>query len=71
MLVVDSARLADLSGLLPAGCVPVAESGISGPDDAAAAAALGYRAALVGSALMRAADPAALVAALLEAGRCS
>ena len=69
-LGVDSSRLADLIGQLPASCVPVAESGMSTPGDAAAAASLGYRMALVGSALMRAASPAALVASMKEAGRC-
>ena len=68
-LRVDPDRLAVLASRLPAGAVAVAESGI---DDAAAAAhvaASGYRAALVGTALMRAADPAALVAGMLQAGR--
>jgi len=66
-LQVRPERLAALAPRLPA--VPtVAESGILCPQDAAAAAALGYRFALVGTALMRAADPAAAVAALVAAG---
>jgi indole-3-glycerol phosphate synthase len=67
-LEVDHARLAELAPALPdARCV--AESGMQGPADAAAAAALGYRLALVGTALMRSEDPGALVAAMRAAGR--
>jgi indole-3-glycerol phosphate synthase len=47
----------------------VAESGISTPEDAGRVAALGYRLALVGTALMRRPDPASAVRELLEAGR--
>ncbi len=66
-LEVDAERLATLAPLLPA--IPcVAESGLKDPSDAAAAARLGYRLALVGTALMRSADPAALVAAMRAAG---
>jgi indole-3-glycerol phosphate synthase len=68
-LAVDPGRLAALAPALPAGLPAVAESGIVTPADAAAAAALGYRLALVGTALMRSADPTALGAALLAAGR--
>ena len=67
-LEVDNSRLANLATSLPAArCV--AESGLLTPADAAGAAALGYRLALVGTALMRSDDPAALVAAMREAGR--
>jgi indole-3-glycerol phosphate synthase len=66
-LEVDSARLERLAPLLPdAPCV--AESGLKTADDAAAAAGWGYRLALVGSALMRSEDPAALVAGMRAAG---
>ncbi len=69
-LEVDSERLERLAPLLPdARCV--AESGLRTADDAAATAELGYRLALVGSALMRSDDPAALVAAMREAGGSS
>ena len=44
--------------------VTVAESGITGPDQAAAMATAGYDAVLVGEALVRAEDPAELVASL-------
>ena len=66
-LAVDTERLAKLAPKLPA-CRAVAESGLGTAADAAAAAALGYRLALVGTALMRAADPAALVGAMRAAG---
>jgi indole-3-glycerol phosphate synthase len=66
-LEVDSARLRDLAPRLPnARCV--AESGLTIAEDAATVAAYGYRMALVGSALMRSDDPAALVAAMRDAG---
>jgi indole-3-glycerol phosphate synthase len=68
-LAVDAGRLAALAALLPGGVTSVAESGLHTPADAREAASLGYRMALVGTALMRAADPAALVAAMLTAGR--
>ena len=66
-LHVDPDRLEQLAPLLPAArCV--AESGLHTADDAATVAGLGYRLALVGTALMRSADPEALVAAMREAG---
>lgn len=70
-LAVDTHRLARLSPLLPPGIVWVAESGLAVPGDAAAAGRLGYRMALVGTALMRTADPSALVGDLLRAGRAA
>lgn len=66
-LHVDPDRLAKLAPALPAArCV--AESGLHDADDVAAVAALGYRLALVGTALMRSDDPASLVAAMRAAG---
>jgi len=66
-LEVDGARLERLAPLLPdARCV--AESGLKTADDAAAVAGWGYRLALVGSALMRSEDPAALVRDMCAAG---
>jgi indole-3-glycerol phosphate synthase len=66
-LDVDKERLQRLAPLLPdARCV--AESGLHSPDDAAAVAGLGYRLALVGTALMRSDDPAALITAMKTAG---
>jgi indole-3-glycerol phosphate synthase len=68
-LAVDGARLARLAPLLPPGATAVAESGIRTAADAAAAAALGYGAALVGTALMKSGDPEALAGELIAAGR--
>ena len=68
-LRVDPDRLAALAQRLPEGTVAVAESGIHDAAAAAGVAASGYRAALVGTALMRAADPSGLVRDMLQAGR--
>jgi indole-3-glycerol phosphate synthase len=66
-LEVDSERLKNLAPNLPAvRCV--AESGLLEAEDAARVASWGYRMALVGTALMRSADPAALIVAMREAG---
>jgi indole-3-glycerol phosphate synthase len=66
-LHVDPERLAKLAPALPDGrCV--AESGQHSAADAADVAGLGYRLALVGTALMRSEDPAALVAGMRKAG---
>lgn len=66
-LEVDADRLEQLAPFLPrAKCV--AESGLRSADEAASAAARGYQLALVGSALMRSSDPAALVADMRSAG---
>ena len=66
-LAVDTERLEKLAPLLPAArCI--AESGLHTADDAARVAGLGYRGALVGTALMKSADPAALVADMRRAG---
>jgi indole-3-glycerol phosphate synthase len=67
-LAVDSERLKNLALLLPpARCV--AESGLKVAADAAQVASYGYRAALVGTALMRSDDPASLIAEMRDAGR--
>ena len=66
-LDVDGTRLERLAPLLPdARCV--AESGLKTADDVAAVAGWGYSLALVGSALMRSKDPAALVSDMRAAG---
>lgn len=62
-------RLIELAKDLPANVLRVAESGVATPDDARRVATAGYDYALVGSALMTAADPTALVRDLLTAGR--
>jgi indole-3-glycerol phosphate synthase len=66
---VDTDRAVRLAPRIPAGVTRVAESGISGPDDAVALAVAGYDAVLVGESLVRATDPAAAVAALRAVGR--
>ena len=58
-----------LRARIPDGTLFVAESGVSGPEDAARLAAAGADAVLVGEYLMRAADPIAALAALREAAR--
>ncbi len=76
-LEVNRDRFRRLAPYLPPHLPAVAESGMEGADDIAEAANLGYRAALVGSALMRADDAAQALAAMtaagahaLEGGRC-
>ena len=66
-LKVDADRLEKLAPVLP-NATAVAESGLHTAHDAARVAGWGYRAALVGTALMRSDDPGALVAAMREAG---
>ena len=66
-LEVDGDRLRTLAPHLPTGR-SVAESGLHEAADAASVSAWGYRLALVGTALMRSDDPAALIAAMREAG---
>lgn len=68
-LAVEPGRLEALAPLLPEHAICVAESGLQDAADARAVAALGYRMALVGTSLMRAPDPAALVSRMLLAGR--
>jgi indole-3-glycerol phosphate synthase len=65
-LEVDPGRFAAVRDALPGGAVLVAESGIRDRAGVEAAAAAGADAVLVGEALVRAADPAAAVAALLD-----
>ncbi len=68
-LDVDMARLDRLAHHFPDTWPAVAESGVAGPADAARIRGLGYRLALVGTALMRADDPGQALGALLAAGR--
>ena len=67
-LAVNRDRFRQLAPYLPPHLPAVAESGIEGVDDIAEVANLGYRAALVGSALMRAADASRELAAMSTAG---
>jgi indole-3-glycerol phosphate synthase len=70
-LKVVPGRLESLASLLPTNVPRVAESGVGSPEDARQVAAVGYEFALVGSALMTAADPRALVRDMLAAGRAA
>lgn len=70
-LRIDPARFETLIAEFPEGSPRVAESGIVTAEDAARVASLGYDAALVGTSLMRADDPAGLVNDLLSSGRRS
>ena len=70
-LEVVPSRLEALGPLLPRALARVAESGVTTPEDARRMGQAGYDLALVGSALMRAADPAALAAAMTAAGRAA
>ena len=68
-LQVVPERHVELADLLPEGPVAVAESAIAGPADVERVVAHGYRAALVGSALMKADEPESLARDLIAAGR--
>ena len=64
-LSVEFARFERLRPLIDSDRKAIAESGITAPEQLAAVGELGYHAALVGSALMRQADPAAALRQLL------
>ena len=68
-LQVVPGRFADLAPRLPKGWVCVAESGVTGPGDACNMRRLGYKAALIGTALMGCDDPAALLKKILGEAR--
>ncbi|HEU4623616.1 MAG TPA: indole-3-glycerol-phosphate synthase [Steroidobacteraceae bacterium] len=68
-LQVVPGRLEALAPSLPTSVPRVAESGVGSAEDAQRVAQAGYQLALVGSALMTAADPHALAADMLRAGR--
>jgi indole-3-glycerol phosphate synthase len=65
-LTMDPLVHADLARWLPANVLRVAESGIKTPEDIEKLLAVGYDAFLVGEALMRQPDPAAMLALLME-----
>ena len=67
-LEVNRDRFRQLAPYLPPHLPAVAESGMEGVDDIAVVATLGYRVALVGTALMRADDAAQELAAMTAAG---
>jgi indole-3-glycerol phosphate synthase len=68
-LEIDFNRFADLRSHMPLEWPCVAESGMQDAADVARVASLGYRLALVGTSLMKRADPTHAVAELLVAGR--
>lgn len=68
-LEVDLRRFAELAPELPRGVPAVAESGVATAADALAMRKLGYRAALIGTALMTRDDPTALLAEILSTAR--
>ncbi len=68
-LHVVQERFSDLAPLLPAGWPAVAESGVASAADARRMLKLGYRLALIGTALMASEDPAVLLSEILHATR--
>jgi indole-3-glycerol phosphate synthase len=68
-LKVVQQRFADLAPDLPGEWPCVAESGVASPADAVAMRGLGYRLALIGTALMSCDDPAELLADILTSAR--
>jgi indole-3-glycerol phosphate synthase len=62
-------RFATLAPRLPVGWAAVAESGVASPADARHMRQLGYRVALIGTALMTGADPSRLLDEMLKATR--
>ncbi len=58
---VDGERALRMAEIIPEGVVKVAESGITGPGDAARLCQAGYHAVLVGESLVTSPDPAAAV----------
>lgn len=68
-LQVDADRLERLYHAFPEHTIRVAESGLESVEDIRRAARLGYQLALVGSALMRAAEPTRLAETMIRAGR--
>ena len=68
-LTVDFQRFDEFSGRLPRDFAVVAESGLASEADAAHVARLGFRGALVGSALMANDDAGQTLAKLVAAGR--
>jgi indole-3-glycerol phosphate synthase len=68
-LEVVQQRFGELAPLLPERSACVAESGVATPSDALAMRQLGYRLALIGTALMSCDDPAVLLEEILNAAR--
>lgn len=70
-LEVEPQRHSDLVSLIPNHLPGVAESGIGSAHSAAAVAEMGYRMALVGTSLVRDANPGAAAVEMIDAGRRS
>jgi indole-3-glycerol phosphate synthase len=68
-LEVETLTSQRMASLFPADLRTVAESGMKSPGDVRRMAGLGYRAVLVGEALVTAEDPAALLKEMVEAGK--
>ena len=66
---VDFNNAARLRDNIPHDCIYVAESGVKGPDDTKTLKKIGADAALIGEALMRASDKAAMLKELREAAQ--
>ena len=66
---LDRDAFARLRPSIPPHVVAVAESGVRGPDDVTAAAAVGADSVLVGESLVTSPNPTQAVAALVAAGR--
>lgn len=64
-LTIDLAVAEALRSELPDAVLPIAESGVHGPTEIARLGRAGYRRFLVGSSLMTAGDPGALLAAMI------
>lgn len=67
-LAIDLAVAEALRGELPDDVLPIAESGVNGPAEITRLGRAGYRRFLIGSSLMTAADPRALLAAMIATG---
>ncbi|RII41710.1 indole-3-glycerol phosphate synthase TrpC [Galactobacter valiniphilus] len=67
-LDVDNSTFARLAGLIPAGAIAVAESGVGGVDDVIDYARSGADAVLVGEALVKGENPREAVASFTAAG---
>ncbi len=68
-LKIDPERFAELAPRMPTPWPAVAESGVATPADARRMRDLGYRLALIGTALMACAEPASALREILSAGR--
>lgn len=66
---MDFSNAARLRDRIPPEAIYVAESGVKGPEDAALLRKIGADAALIGEALMRSEDKAAMLTALRRAAQ--